>query len=158
MEIEKIKNLVTEILQKMTVEFSKITVEEKESFLYVNVESSEAPLLIGREGKNLDALQNILKLMLFKNFPEKKFFLILDVENFRKRKQEQILEIARERAEAVRATRATQVLPPMNPFLRRLVHLELTKKEFADLATDSFGEGDSRRIRIVWKGESGSDF
>jgi len=44
----------------------------------------------------------------------------------------------------------------MNSFMRRLIHMEFAKPEYNDIATDSFGEGEGRRLRIIWKGEGNS--
>lgn len=150
----QVKEIIAEILTKMGFSFDKITVsEERNNIVRANIETEQAALLIGAQGRNLEALQHVLKSILWKKLPEEDIFLLLDVEDFKNRKQEQIIEMAKEKAEAVRQTQITQILPPMSPFLRRLVHLELTKPEYEDLTTDSIGEEGNRRIRIIWKGK-----
>ena len=153
-QVQIIKDVVKEVLNKMNFSFTKTTTEEREGgIIRVNIESEYASLLIGTQGKNLEAIQHLVKSILWKRFGDKeKFYLVIDVEDFKLRREDQIIEMAKERAEAVQETKMSQLLPPMNPFLRRLVHLELTKDKYADIATDSVGEGTRRRVRIFWKG------
>ncbi len=151
----EVKDLLSELLGKMGFTYSKITTTEEDgNIVRANIESEEAPLLIGAQGRNLEALQHLAKNLLWKKFPDETIFLVVDIEGFKTRKQEQIMEMAKEKAEAVRATKITQILPPLNPFLRRLVHLELAKDEYSDLTTDSVGEEGFRRVRIIWKGSA----
>lgn len=155
-KIVEIKDLLAEVLSKMGFNYSKISVNDENGIVRANIESEEAALLIGAQGKNLEAIQHILKSLLYKKLPDEKIFLIIDIEDFKKRKQEQILDLARSKADAVKATKITQVLPVMNSFLRRLIHLEFTKPEYAEITTDSIGETGNRRIRIIWKGDGTS--
>jgi len=150
-KISLVKDLVSKLLEKIGIEFSKVVVEEKFDTIFASVESSEAALLIGVQGKNLDALQNVLKSMLFKHFPDEKVFLVVDVEQFRKKRFDRMLEIAKEKAQAVRETRIAQVMPPMSPFMRRMLHIEFQNPEFADIETSSAGEGTDRRVHLSFR-------
>jgi spoIIIJ-associated protein len=153
-----VKELLSELIIKMGFEYNKLNIEESDNkVLTVNIEAEDAALLIGTQGKNLEAIQHLLKSLLYKKLPDEEVFLIVDIEDFKKRRQNQVLEIAREKADAVRNTKITQIMPPLNSYLRRLVHLEFTKDEYVDLTTDSVGEGESRRVRIIWKGTAQSD-
>ena len=157
-KIQIIKDVVKDVLSNMDFSFTKITSEERDNGITrVNIESEDASLMIGTQGKNLEAMQHLVKNILWKRFNDnEKFYLVIDVEDFKLRREDQIHEMAKERVEAVRATKMSQLLPPMNPFLRRLVHLELSKEEYNDISTDSVGEGSRRRVRIFWKGEGGN--
>ena len=152
-KIEVIKELLSEFLQKMGVSFSKIIVQEDEqnNILQANIETEEAALVIGMQGKNLEALQHLIKSCLFKNFAEEKTFLIIDVEGFKKKKIDAILEEAKEKAEAVKETKISQNLPPLNSYLRRLIHLEFSKEKFKNIKTDSFGEEPYRKIKLSYQ-------
>jgi spoIIIJ-associated protein len=72
--------------------------------------------------------------------------VIIDINNYRKKREDLILELARSAARKVVATREEISLPPMNAFERRLIHTELSKRP--DLKTESLGEGKERYVVI----------
>lgn len=103
MDLSLIKKFLADLLEKMQIEFSQISVEEESGVIYANIETPHAALLIGKNGQNLDALQHLLKVIIFRAGGEK-VFLLVDVENFRRKKNDEVLKTAREQAEAVRET------------------------------------------------------
>ncbi len=153
-KVALIKDLIAQLFKKMGFSFSKISLDEDGNILRINIETEEASLLIGSQGKNLEALQQVVKSMLYKHLPDENVFLILDIEGFKKRRQDQVLDLAREKAQVVKSTRITQILPSMNSYMRRMVHMEFTKPEYDELTTDSIGEEGERRVRILWKGNA----
>jgi len=74
----------------------------------------------------------------------------LDAEGFRANRQEALEELAKTSAEEVRRTRRPQLLPPLAPWERRLVHLALS--EDPELETESEGEGFLKRVEVRLKG------
>lgn len=72
--------------------------------------------------------------------------VVLDVNNYRKQREELIVELAKAAARKVAATQAEIALPPMNAYERRLIHAELAERP--DLKTESTGEGKSRAVVI----------
>jgi spoIIIJ-associated protein len=155
-KLQEVKNIITELLDKMDFKAKEMEATEEEgNVVRININTDEASLLIGAQGRNLEAFQNLAKSLLWKKFPQEKFYLLIDVENFKKKKQEQIITLAIEKAEMVRSTKITQVLPPMSPFMRRMVHLRFKKDDLTDIATDSIGEEGARRVRLIWKGTGG---
>lgn len=136
------------LLELLHISVKDIEVESDDEHNYkVNIRTDEAQLLIGYHGSNLLALQHLLKILLYKK-AEHDFSLSLDVDNYRKRQEESVLQMAEERVDRVRKTNGAQKLPPMSPYFRRLVHLHLAKPEFGDIATSSEGEGNFRAVVI----------
>ena len=74
----------------------------------------------------------------------------LDAEGFRANRQEALEELAKTSADEVRRTRRPQLLPPLAPWERRLVHLALS--EDPELETQSEGEGFLKRVEVRLKG------
>jgi spoIIIJ-associated protein len=74
----------------------------------------------------------------------------LDAEGFRAHRQEALEELAQTSAEQVRRTRHPQLLPPLAPWERRLVHLALA--EDPELETESEGDGFLKRVEVRLKG------
>ncbi|MBU1018440.1 MAG: R3H domain-containing nucleic acid-binding protein [Patescibacteria group bacterium] len=150
MELD-IQDIVSEILSAMQIPFGSVEVEMKEDgrTYRVNISSEESSLLIGKHGENLQALQSIAKLITYRKFPDQKDFSIeIDVDNYRKRQEDSVIEIANRKADYVRQTGSNQSLPPMSPYFRRVVHMHLMQPEFDDLETESSGQGNFRKVVI----------
>jgi len=144
--IEHIKNTVLDVLNHLAVPFDRVeVVEEEGEVIRVNIETERAPFLIGSMGARLEALQHLVKNILWKK-EIKDCFLILDIDHYKKNREERVLQLGREKAEAVQQTQMTQEMPPLDPYLRRLVHLDLVSVE--GIKTESFGEGSRKKIQI----------
>jgi spoIIIJ-associated protein len=76
--------------------------------------------------------------------------IILDAENYRRRREENLIKIAEKTADSVSKTKSSKLLEPMNPFERRLIHTTLNDRN--DVMTKSEGEGLFKRVRIIYKG------
>lgn len=146
------ENLIHEVvetfLHKLNTHFSKIKIEKNNQNVYkVNIESDEPNLLIGHHGENILALQHLIKLVLWQK-EESDYSIYVDIDNYRKRQEENVLKVAERKVEMARKLNSPQALPPMAPYFRRLIHLHLTQEKFQDIVTESKGEGDHRYITI----------
>lgn len=102
-------------------------------------------LLIGRRGETLRSLQFLLNLLVSRRvqrWPQ----IVVDVGNYRQRRQESLEGLARRMAERVRQTGRPIMLEPMAAYERRIVHLAL--REDKSIYTESSGEGENRKIVI----------
>ena len=143
-----IQESLEELLTKLCTTFRKIRVEKSEGNTYrVNIESEEPSLLIGRHGENIYALQNLLRNILWKKTDEE-FSLTVDIDDYRKRQEQNVLSMAERKVDAARKSHEMQSLPPMSSYFRRVIHLHLTQDEFSDIETESVGEGDFRYLTI----------
>jgi predicted RNA-binding protein Jag len=102
--------------------------------------------LIGRKGERLSALQHLVNLMLSREMGEWTRVLV-DVEDYRGRRERQLREIAERAAARVLETGKMLQLEPMPALERRWVHLALRNN--ADVATQSIGEEPNRRIVVL---------
>jgi len=136
---------VATMLQKMGYE-GKVTIGfRKERKLGIVIESDNSSIIIGRKGKNLDAIQLLANVFVGKTEPDLK--IVVDSENYRMRHEEQLIRMAFKSAEQVRKSGRSRLLEPMNPYERRLVHTALT--DFGGVDTKSEGEGLYKQIRIT---------
>jgi spoIIIJ-associated protein len=143
-----IQETLEEILNRLSTPFRKIRIEKKEENTFrINIESEEPSLLIGHHGENIYALQNILRTIIFHKH-DGDYNLILDVDDYRKRQEENVLKMAERKVENVRKNGEPQALPPMSPYFRRLIHMHLATDEFGDIITESIGEGEMRHLTI----------
>ncbi|MDD3902234.1 MAG: RNA-binding cell elongation regulator Jag/EloR [Sphaerochaeta sp.] len=141
---QKVLVFVATMLEKMGYE-GKVTIGfRKERKLGVNIESDNSSIIIGRKGKNLDAIQLLANVFAGQIDPDLK--IIVDSENYRMRHEEQLIRMAFKTAEQVKKSGRSRLLEPMNPYERRLVHTALN--DFGGVDTKSEGEGLYKQIRI----------
>jgi spoIIIJ-associated protein len=102
--------------------------------------------LIGRKGERLSALQHLVNLMLSKEMGAWTRVLV-DVEDYRGRRERQLRELAQRAAARVVETGKMLQLEPMPALERRWIHLTL--RDNPDVATQSIGEEPNRRVVLV---------
>jgi len=146
---EKILEFVRTAVEKMGYTCEASVLFREELKLGIRLESESAAILIGKKGKNLDALQ-LLANVYAGRLGREDLRIILDSENYRIRREEAIVKMAYEIAERVRSTRNSVLLEPMNPFERRIVHTTLN--DIVDIETKSEGEGLYKQVRVTFRG------
>ena len=102
--------------------------------------------LIGRKGERLSALQHLVNLLLSRRMGEWTRVLV-DVEDYRGRRERQLREIALRAADHVEETGRMLQLEPMPALERRWVHLAL--RDRPGVATQSIGEEPNRRVVVI---------
>lgn len=145
MDNDILKNIVLEFLEKIGFVAQIKSVEEQDSFILVKIEAEDPKMLIGKNGKTLSAIEHILKLILRKKFSEN-LDLSVDVNDYKERKNEYLRDLAKSLADEVVFTKKEKELWPMPARERKIIHLELSKRE--DIVSESQGEGLSRKIVI----------
>ena len=105
--------------------------------------------LIGRKGERLSALQHLVNLMLSRRMGEWTRVLV-DVEDYRGRRERQLRDIANRAAARVEETGKMLQLEPMPALERRWIHLAL--RDHPNVATQSIGEEPNRRVVLVPRG------
>ena len=84
----RIKKIVSEFLVHLGLDFADVEVEKTDDSTFrVNITSEDPSLLIGYHGENLQSMQKILKIVIFKQVGEE-FEIKLDVDDYRKRQEE----------------------------------------------------------------------
>jgi spoIIIJ-associated protein len=139
-------DLLEELLEKMGVE-ADIELREEEP-ITLNVIGEDLGILIGRRGETLAAVQFVLNQMLNQKTGDW-LSVIVDAEDYRLRREEQLQGLARRMADRARYYRQSVTLEPMPPNERRIVHMALA--DDANVETHSIGEGDDRRVVIAPK-------
>lgn len=147
---------VEEFIEKKTKEILELidvgaeivtTVEEGESQeenLYsVKINGRDLNFLIGKHGDSLNSLQTLLGQMVHAQY-DSWVNLLVDINDYRDRRQEKLYDMAKSYIDRVRFHRKEVTLPPMNSYERRLVHIFV--QEYPDVRTESIGVGSSRRV------------
>ena len=148
---QDISDMITHMFNKINFDVTNVHVEmEKPGEYYINIESDDAPLLTMWNGDVLRALQHVISSMCRsrKFFEEEDARVKIDVGGYRRKQEESVIKMAEERVKRAIESKSTQILPPMSPYFRRLVHMHITEN-YTDLVTESSGEGDQRHIKII---------
>lgn len=114
----------------------------------LDIQGPDLGILIGRRGKTLFALQYLVNLILSKRC-RSRVKVFVDVEGYRRRRQDSLKALALRMADQVRSTGQAVTLEAMPPHERRIVHLAL--QSHPNVATESVGEGESRKVIITPK-------
>ena len=143
--LEYSKKLLKDIVEGMGIKDVMIESQRKENFIKLTLHSSDNSILIGRNGRTLSSLQNIIRssvsnqIGIFVN-------IILDVENYKIKQEHNIERLAKKLAKEVLRTKEPIAMDSMNSYERRLVHNALSN--FKGITSDSEGEEPNRRIVI----------
>lgn len=144
-----IKEYLKKVINDMGLDLN-LEIREEENIFNVTMFSDNNPILIGKEGKNLNALQFLLR----QSLNNKVGFDVkvnLDASNYRAKKiksfEYQIKNIVRE----VQKTKTDTKLDPMNSYQRRIVHALLS--DFSNVTTESIGEEPNRCVVIKYTGD-----
>ncbi len=153
MEIkETLEDILIDLLQKTSLSYSKIEILEEENNNYtINIESNSPSELIGSRGETIQAIQHILKILAWKKLQTEHFNILVDVDNYRKKQEENSLNLAKRKIAYARKTGREQALPPMSAYLRRKIHLYCMGPGFEDIETYSKSEGEARHLVIKLK-------
>ncbi|MCR4734074.1 MAG: protein jag [Treponema sp.] len=146
---QKLIEFITSIIEKMGYDVKVSVTYREERKLGIKLDSSYSSILIGRKGKNLDALQ-LLANIYAGRLGHEEVRVILDTENYRIRREESLVRLAYTTADKVRSSHNSILLEPMNPFERRLIHTTLN--DIPDVDTKSEGEGVYKQVRVLYKG------
>lgn len=146
---QKLLDFVTQMIEKMGYDIAVEVMFREEKKIGIRLTSSRSSILIGRKGKNLDALQ-LLANVYAGHLGKEDVRIILDSENYRIRREETLVKLAYVTADKVRSSRNSILLEPMNPFERRLIHTTLN--DIPDIETKSEGDGLYKQVRVIFKG------
>lgn len=119
----------------------------EDDIIKITIDSDHNPILIGRNGKTLQALNELTKLAVSNKFRHR-YRILLDVGGYKEDKYSKVERIARRVAKEVIRTKVDVQLDPMTPDERRVVHGCLSKMDH--IKTESTGEGSSRAVCIKY--------
>ncbi|MCI5835732.1 MAG: KH domain-containing protein [Firmicutes bacterium] len=142
----EIKDFINELKKKMNIDIN-MEVKEVDDVFNVLLISDNNSILIGKEGRTINALQLILRQTLNKYGLNIK--VNLDVSNYKANKVKNIEYEIKKLARNVLDTKVEAKLDPMNSYERRVVHTVISEFEF--LETESFGEEPERYVIIRYK-------
>lgn len=147
---DELCQLVENVLLRMDVTAAVSVVERGVTFA-VSVESEDSPLLIGRKGEVLDALQTIVRMLAYRLDLGPEARIMVDVNAYRRQQEENLMSFVNETAQRVKTSGTAETLRPMTSYERHLVHEVVSDVE--GIESVSVGEGAQRRVTIRPKEE-----
>jgi spoIIIJ-associated protein len=149
-EVEIAREVIETILEKMHVN-AKVSVRLGDSDsdriqpVLIDIEGNDLSFLIGRKAETINALQFITSLIVGREL-DRWIPLQIDVQHYRRRREDELRKLARRIAEQVADTGRNQALEPMPPNERRIIHLELHDHPLVE--TESEGEDPARKVIV----------
>ena len=145
----KAENYVKSIMEKFGINAELNGSYEDESVrIEIIGDSEEVGKVIGRRGDTLDSLQYLTSLVVNKG-EENYIRVTIDTENYRGKREETLIKLAKRMAATVARTRKSVTLEPMNPNERRIIHSAL--QGYRNVTTYSTGKDPNRSIVITTK-------
>ena len=150
-----VKAYLLNVLEKMGIK-AEVSVSEEENSegektLTMDISGDMMGVVIGRRGDTLDALQYLCSLVHNKSRSKDDYVRVnLDTENYRAKREETLVNLAKRIANTVLRTGRSITLEPMNPNERRIIHSTL--QSYENISTYSVGEDPNRKIVVSSKG------
>ena len=149
--IDFAEETVSKLLHYMNLEaqvsaYYEETNREDRKTIHVDIHGNDLGILIGRRSETLNAFQYISSLMVGKE-AQQWVQLVIDVEGYRDRRENQLRRMARRMAEQAIKTGRRQILEPMSSSERRVIHIAL--RDHPAVTTESMGEDPHRKVTII---------
>lgn len=146
--VEKIKEIIGEFFSKTGITLEAIEIKTPQEFtIPINLKMEEPQVLIGEGGQTLLEVQRLLKMVLQKKIAsESRFYIDLDINDYKKKKMDYLKEMAKSAADEVSLIKKEKFLPPMSAYDRRVIHMELASRQ--DIITESVGYDPDRMVAI----------
>ncbi len=149
------KEIIKEFFEKTTVSAEIDFLAKEDGSLIVGVKTEDGRFLIGENGEILGDIRLLLKMALFKKISGP-FVLELDINDYRKEKEERLRQLAKSAADEAALIKKEKILPIMTAAERRIIHLEIAGRQ--DVVSESVGEEPQRQIVIKPAPEFGKTF
>ena len=144
-EVEITKKLMAGLLERIGVK-AEVDVAFEEGDLHLEIKGDQEGILIGRHGRTLDSFQFLINRMVNKRL-ETPVRIVLDINDYRKRKTENLKKMAIRVGEKVKSEGHPLTIGPFDAHDRRLVHIAL--QEDPAIRTESLGEGKLKKMTII---------
>ncbi len=145
--VEEAKKFLESVFKAMNISvfMEKMTHDDH---VVLNLRGEDLGVLIGKHGQTLDALQYLTNLAANRDAAERSR-IILDVEDYRKRRAETLSRLAMRLADKVKRRGERVVLEPMSPQERKIIHMAL--QDDSRIVTYSEGDEPYRKVVIALK-------
>ena len=140
------EDYVLSVIDTLNID-STVNTKLDDDIIRITIDSTHNPILIGKNGKTLQALNELTKLAVSNHF-RKRFRILLDVNGYKDNKYDRLARIARRYAHEVQKTKTTYTFDPMPADERRAIHNACSS--MPHIRTESSGEGTHRQVQIIY--------
>lgn len=144
--IKYAEDYVLSVIDSLNIE-STVNSRLDDDIIRITIDSTHNPILIGKNGKTLQALNELVKLATSNRF-HKRFRILLDINGYKDNKYDRVARIARRCAHEVQKTKTTYSFDPMPADERRAIHNACSG--MPHIRTESSGEGTHRQVHIIY--------
>ena len=137
--------LLSEMFDNMQIDVSIEMRRKNGNEITYTINSSENPILIGKNGKTLENIQFYIR-NIVNTYSEERQIVLVDIGGYKANRRKQLEILATKTAKEVAKTKVAAKLKPMNAYERRIIHTKLA--EWRDVTTISEGEGQDRHLVI----------
>lgn len=140
------EDYILNVIDALGIE-STVNTKLTDDIMHITIDSTHNPILIGKNGKTLQALNDLARLAVNAKF-HKHFRILLDVNGYKDRKYWMIEKTARKTAREVAKTKQTYTFEPMPSDERRAIHNACSG--MPHVKTESIGEGSKRQVQLIY--------
>lgn len=152
-EVTRAKEFIKNVTEKLGMEIEQeVSFNEEDKILKIELKGEGLGLLIGRRGETLDSIQYLTNIFVNKK-SEDYIKVTIDAENYRSRREEALVALAKRTASKAVKYRKNMVIEPKNPYERRIIHEAL--QDYPEVTTYSVGEDPNRKVIVAYKGMAG---
>ena len=145
--IDFAESYIKSVIESLGIEGVKTKTSLEDDIIHTEIDSDHNPILIGKNGVTLQALNEIARLAVSGKFHHR-YRILLDIGDYKDAKYSRVASIARRTAKEVQKSKVDVTLDPMPSDERRIVHNVLS--EFSHIKTESSGEGHRRAVTIKY--------
>ena len=140
------EDYILNVIDSLGIE-STVNTKLDDDIIRITIDSTHNPILIGKNGKTLQALNELAKLAVSNHF-HKRCRVLLDVNGYKDSKYDRLTRIARKCAREVQKTKTTYTFDPMPADERRAIHNACSGMN--NIRTESTGDGTHRQVQIIY--------
>lgn len=152
-EVSRAKEFIKNVTERLGMNIEQeVSFNEKDNLLKIELKGEGLGLLIGRRGETLDSIQYLTNIFVNKKSDDY-IKVTIDAENYRERREESLVSLAKRTASKAVKYRKNMVIEPKNPYERRIIHEAL--QDYPEVTTYSVGEDPNRKVIVAYKGMAG---
>lgn len=144
--IEYAQTYLKEAIESIGID-CRVTPSLKDDIIHLKVDSSHNSILIGKNGKTLQSLNELTRIAVSNHF-KKRYRILLDINGYKNDKYDRLCKMARRIGHEVQKTKTNVTLDPMPADERRVIHNTLTN--MPNIKTESTGFGKQRQIQVIY--------
>lgn len=140
------EDYILNVIDSLGIE-SSVKTRLDDDIIHITIDSTHNPILIGKNGVTLQALNELVKLATNNRF-KRRFRILLDINGYKNKKYFSLEKQARRFAHEVQKSKETYTFAPMPADERRAIHQACSN--MPHIKTESIGEGTHRQVQILY--------